>query len=368
VREVGALMLRMGFTAFGGPAAHIAMLEKEVVQRRRWLTPEAFLDLLGATNLIPGPNSTQMMIHVGMRRAGVAGLWLAGLGFILPAVLITLAFAVIYTTYGSLPQARGVLSGIKPAVLAIIAAAVWRLGRTAVKNGALAFLGAAVLALDLWRGQAILLLLGSGIIGALLSRPRSSPAVRAGAFLWLAPSAASGAALASPWAVGLFFLKIGCVLFGSGYVLLAFLQDGLVQQHHWITQRQLLDAVAVGQFTPGPVFSTATFIGFLIAGLPGAAAATIGIFLPSFFFVWATHPLVPRLRRSPWAGGFLDGVNVGAVALMAGVCVQLARGSLSGWPAWLIALLALALILRTRINSAWVILASALLGGALRGI
>ena len=174
--------------------------------------------------------------------------------------------------------------------------------------------------------------------------------------------------MASPWAVGLFFLKIGCVLFGGGYVLLAFVQDGLVQQHHWLTQQQLLDAIAVGQFTPGPVFSTATFIGFLIAGFPGAVTATVGIFLPSFFFVWATHPLVPRLRGSPWAAGFLDGVNIGAVALMAGVCVQLARGCLSGWPAWLIAGAALAVVLLTRINSAWVILAGALLGSALRGL
>lgn len=365
IREVAALMLRMGFTAFGGPAAHIAMLEKEVVQRRRWLTSEAFLDLLGATNLIPGPSSTQMMIHVGMRRAGVAGLWLAGLGFILPAVLITLAFAVLYTTYGSLPQAQGALSGIKPAVLAVVAAAVWRLGRTAVKNGALALLGAVVVALYLWRGHELSLLLGSGIVGVLISRPRPAPPARMSALLWLAP-AAVGASPASPWAVGLFFLKMGCVLFGGGYVLLAFVQEGLVRQHHWLTQQQLLDAIAVGQFTPGPVFSTATFIGFLIAGFPGAAAATIGIFLPSFFLVWATHPLVPRLRRSSWAAGFLDGVNAGAVALMAGVCIQLALGSLSGWHAWLIAGLALAMVLGTQTNSAWVILTGALLGSALR--
>ena len=367
ITEVGLFMLRMGLTAFGGPAAHIAMLEKEAVRQRRWLSQEAFLDLLGATNLIPGPNSTQMMMHVGMDRAGVAGLWLAGIGFILPAALITLAFAAAYVAYGSLPQAQAVLIGIKPAVLAIIAAAIGRLGRGAVKSAPLALLGAVALALYLWRGDPLALLLGSGGVGVLLARPRRRAATHA-ALLWLAPVAtpAAAAAGATPWGLGLFFLKIGSVLFGSGYVLLAFLQEGLVQHRGWLTQPQLLDAVAVGQFTPGPVFSTATFIGYVVAGLPGAAAATLGIFLPSFLFVWATHPLVPRLRRSAWAGGFLDGVNVGAIALMAGVSLQLAIGTLTSWQAWLIAALALPVAAWTRFNAAWVILAGALLGWALR--
>jgi len=230
-----------------------------------------------------------------------------------------------------------------------------------------ALLGAVALALYLWRGDPLALLLGSGGVGVLLARPRRRAATHA-ALLWLAPVAtpAAAAAGATPWGLGLFFLKIGSVLFGSGYVLLAFLQEGLVQHRGWLTQPQLLDAVAVGQFTPGPVFSTATFIGYVVAGLPGAAAATLGIFLPSFLFVWATHPLVPRLRRSAWAGGFLDGVNVGAIALMAGVSLQLALATLTSWQAWLIAALALPVAAWTRFNSAWVILAGALLGWALR--
>jgi chromate transporter len=364
-------MLRLGLTAFGGPAAHIGMLEREVVQRRGWLTPEAFLDLLGATNLIPGPNSTEMVMHVGASRAGAPGLWLAGLAFISPAALLTLGFAAAYVAYGRLPTAGAALAGVKPAVLAIIAAAVWKLGRTAFKSAPLALLGAAVLGVYLWRGQELALLLGSGVAGMAITRPRPpvSPAPadgggtpRAGAgFLWLAPAAATAAA-ATPWAIGLYFLKIGSVLFGSGYVLLAFLQEGLVQHYRWLTEQQLLDAVAVGQFTPGPVFSTATFVGYVIAGVPGAVAATVGIFLPSFFFVGATHSLVPRLRASRWAGGFLDGVNVGSVALMAGVSAQLGRATLIAWPAWLIAILALVLVLRPRVNPAWVIAVGAVLG------
>lgn len=418
LREVVFLMSRLGLTAFGGPAAHIAMLEREVVQHRRWLTSTEFLDLLGATNLIPGPSSTEMMIHVGMKRAGAPGLWLAGLAFILPAALITLGFAALYVATGMLPAAQSVMAGIKPAVLAIIAAAVWQLGRKAVKNTALALLGAAVLAIYLWQGRELVLLLGSGMLGILLARAHgtshsstAAPTASTDAIGMaeidtdrqenqsheVPPAPATpGAPLTpvssrlrsvilpltfvtfvlfvsfvftparhaapTPEAVGLYFLKIGSVLFGSGYVLLAFLQEGLVQHHGWLTEQQLLDAIAVGQFTPGPVFSTATFIGYQIAGVPGAVAATVGIFLPSFFFVWATHPLVPRMRESPWASGFLDGVNVGSVALMAGVCLQLGRSTLTSGPAALVALVALVVVLRTRVNSAWVILGAALLG------
>jgi chromate transporter len=279
-----------------------------------------------------------------------------------------------YVAYGALPTATGLLFGVKPAVLAIIAAAVWKLGRAAVKNTLLALLGAAVLGLYLWIGQELALLLGSGALGVALARRSSPPpappagaAPGAACLLWLAPAAVAGATPATPWAVGLYFLKIGSVLFGGGYVLLAFLQDGLVRQHGWLTEQQLLDAVAVGQFTPGPVFSTATFIGYVIAGWPGAIAATVGIFLPSFFFVWATHPVVPRLRKSAWAGGFLDGVNVGSVALMTGVCLQLARTTFTMWPSVLIALLALFILLRTRLNAAWLIAGAAALGLLLQG-
>jgi chromate transporter len=364
--EIVVLMLRLGFTAFGGPAAHIAMLENEVVQKRQWLTTEQFLDLLGATNLIPGPNSTEMMIHIGMSRAGVLGLWLAGISFIMPAALLTLAFAWAYVAYGSVPQAAGLLAGMKPAVLAVIAAAIWKLGRGAAKNVPLTILGFGVFGLYLWRGDELALLLGSGVVGILLARARP-PAVPRVALIWLSLAAPLAVVTATPWRLGLYFLKIGSVLFGSGYVLLAFLQEGLVSHYHWLTQQQLLDAVAVGQFTPGPVFSTAAFIGYVIAGLPGAAAATFGIFFPSFLFVWITHPWVPRLRRSPWAAGFLDGINVGSVALMAAVCLELARGALTSGVTWLIAALALVVVLRTRLNSAWVILGGALIGLVLKG-
>jgi chromate transporter len=373
--ELAALMLRLGFTAFGGPAAHIAMLEDEVVRRRRWLSQQRFLDLMGATNLIPGPNSTEMMIHLGMSRAGVPGLWVAGACFIGPAALITLAFAWAYVRYGSLPAAQGLLFGVKPAVLAIIGAAIWKLGRTAMRTAELALLGLFVFALYLLGVSEIALLLGSGALGIALGRCRRARGLGAAALAGLlvpaagAPAAAAGAAVVpSAWAVGLYFLKIGSVLFGSGYVLLAFLQQGLVEHYGWLTRQQLLDAVAVGQFTPGPVFSTATFVGYVIAGLPGAATATLGIFLPSFFFVWLSHPWVPKLRASSWASGFLDGVNVGSVALMAAVALQLGQSALRSWPAVVIALLALVLLLRTRLNTAWIVLGGAVLGAAFHAV
>jgi chromate transporter len=372
LRELAALMLRLGFTAFGGPAAHIAMLEDEVVRRRRWLSQERFLDLLGATNLIPGPNSTEMMIHIGMLRAGVPGLWVAGACFITPAVLITLAFAWAYVRYGALPAAQGLLFGLKPAVLAIIGAAIWKLGRTATRTAELALLGLFVFVLYLLGVSEVALLLASGALGILLARWRRARALGAAGLIGLllpaggAPAAAAGGAAAAPsaWVVGLYFLKIGSVLFGSGYVLLAFLQQGLVEHYGWLTRQQLLDAVAVGQFTPGPVFSTATFVGYVIAGVPGAVTATLGIFLPSFVFVWVSHPWVPKLRASSWASGFLDGVNVGSVALMAAVALQLGQSALRSWPAVAIALVALALLLRTRLNTAWIVLGSALVGAA----
>jgi chromate transporter len=369
-------MLRLGFTAFGGPAAHVAMLEDEVVRRRGWIPAPRFLDLLGATNLIPGPNSTEMVIHTGMERAGVAGLWVAGACFIGPAALITLLLAWAYVTFGALPAAHGFLFGVKPAVLAIIAVAIVKLARTAVRRADLALLGLLVGALYLLGVSEIALLIGSGVAGILLARWRPAraalPPALAGLLLPAAAPPASAATAAagsaSAGAVGLYFLKIGSVLFGGGYVLLAFLQQGLVEHYGWLTRQQLLDAIAVGQFTPGALFSTATFVGYLVAGLPGAAAATLGIFLPSFLFVWLTHPFVARLRASPWAGGFLDGVNVGSVALMTGVAWELARAALHTWPAAATAALALLLLLRTRLNTAWLVLGGGLLGLALRGV
>jgi chromate transporter len=349
------------------------MLEEEIVRRRGWVSRERFLDLLGATNLIPGPSSTEMVIHTGMERAGVAGLWLAGICFITPAALITLAIAWAYMRYGALPVGQSLLFGVKPAVLAILVVAIGKLAKTAAKSAALVALGGVVLALYFLGGSEILLLVGSGVAGIGIARWRApKPAAGvlvAGCLLPVAAAsaaAATGGAAPTAGAIALYFLKIGSVLFGSGYVLLAFLQQGLVEHYGWLTRQQLLDAVAVGQFTPGPLFCTATFVGYLLAGLPGAAAATLGIFLPSFVLVWLTHGFVARMRASPWAGGFLDGVNAGAVALMAAVAWELGRAALQNWPAVAIAALALLVLLTTRLSSAWIVLAGAVLGLAVR--
>jgi chromate transporter len=374
--EVAGLMLKLGFTAFGGPAAHVAMMREEVVNRRRWVSEEQFLDLLGAAGLIPGPTSTEMAIHVGMTRAGVGGLWVAGFCFITPAVLITLGFAWAYVAFGGLPPVQEALSGIKPAVVAIIAVALVQLGRAAGKTVPLAMLGLAALALYLRGVSEIALLLGCGVLGVLLRRPWQREPSALAAFVWLGLPAAASTAPAAPTAgaIFLYFLKIGSVLFGSGYVLLAFIQQGLVHDLGWLTQRQLMDAVAVGQFTPGPLFSTATFIGYVVGGWQGAIAASVGIFLPSFVFVWATHPLIRRLREGRWSAGFLDGINIGSVALMTGVLLQLAGSALGvsarsagSATAWAILAVSLALLLRWKLNSAWVVLFGALAGLVARG-
>ncbi len=377
LRETALLFLKLGVIGFGGPPVHIALMEDEVVVRRRWLPREQFLDLVGATNLIPGPNSTEIAIHVGYLRAGLGGLAVAGACFILPAVLITAALAWAYVRFGALPQVAALLYGIKPAVLALIFVAVWRLGKTAVKGARLALLGLAVFAASLLGASEVLVLLFGGVLGTLWLRPpgKAGPAAPHGAGITLlgalagglakAAQAAGGAAIADTallWKLGLFFLKVGAILYGGGFVLLAFLEGGLVDTHGWLTRRQLLDAIAVGQFTPGPVLSTATFVGYLIAGAPGALVATAAIFLPSFLFVAVLGPLLPRLRRSPWAAAFLDAVNVISVALMASVGVKLGQEALTAWPAAAIALAAALLHLRTRLNPAWLIMGGALLG------
>jgi chromate transporter len=362
-------MLRLGFTAFGGPAAHVAMMNEEVVRRRRWISEQDLLDLLGASGLIPGPTSTELSIHLGMTRAGVLGLCVAGCCFITPAVLITLGFAWAYVRFGTLPLAQGLLFGMKPAVVAIILAAVLQLGRKSMKTVPLSALGAACLAFYLLGASEIALLLGSGAAGMLLGKGWK-PRVPVACLLWLGPPAAlAGSAAFGPPGAGaifLYFLKIGSLLFGSGYVLLAFLQKGLVHQLHWLNDRQLMDAVAAGQFTPGPLFSTATFIGYLIGGWRGALAASVGIFLPSFLLVWITHPLVRRLRQSQWSAGFLDGINAGSVGLMGGVLLQLAAAALREGAAVPIFAAAAFLALRTRTNSAWIVLGGALAGFLLR--
>lgn len=375
IGQLLALFLKLGVTAFGGPAAHIAMMEDEVVTRRQWLTRERFLDLLGATNLIPGPNSTEMAIHIGFVRAGVIGLVIAGISFILPAALLTLGCAWVYDRFQTVPQAEALLYGIKPAVIAVILSAVWRLGKTAAKGPFLIGIGFLVMLLVLLGVNEIIALLGGGIVGILW---RLGSRLRKGKMLlglaWLPSTNLALAVTAAPSApvtlsaLGLFFLKIGCVLFGSGYILVAYLQGGLVEQYQWLTQQQLLDAVAIGQFTPGPVLTTATFIGYVLAGPTGALVATLGIFVPSFLFVLTTNPLIPRLRQSAAASAFLDAVNASAIGLMAAVTVELARHTLIDWGAWLIALISAAVLFRYKVNSAWLILGGAAIGWLLKTI
>ena len=375
LRELAVVFLKLGTIAFGGPAAHVAMMEEEVVVRRRWLSREAFLDYYGATNLIPGPNSTELAIHIGHTRAGWPGLLVAGVCFILPSAVLVAAIAWLYVTYGRLPQVQGLLYGVKPVVIAIVVQALWRLGRSAVTSVGLALLGAAaIVAAVAGVHELVVLALAAAIAGTsqVARQVRSgarSPGiavVAAGAGPGVLGAAAAGMAGTVPGASlgGLFavFLKIGAVLFGSGYVLLAFLRADLVERLGWITERQLLDAVAVGQVTPGPVFTTATFVGYLVAGGPGAVVATVGIFLPAFVFVSLSGPLVPRLRRSPIAGAMLDGVNVGSLALMAVVSWALGLAAIVDGVTLGLALASFALLVRWRVNSAWLVLGGAVVG------
>ncbi len=372
LRELAGVFLKLGVVSFGGPAAHIAMIEEETVKRRKWISHEHFLDLLGATNLIPGPNSTEMAIHIGLVRAGWKGLITAGICFILPAVAITLLLAHLYVAYGSLPQIQPFVSGIRPAIIAVILAAVYRLSKSVVKNPLMLVLGALVFILNLIRIDEILLLLLSGALGLFWNyrlQLRQTLSSLIALFPLLSVQAIGtpvNAQVASSSAtitgLGLFFLKIGSILYGSGYVLVAFLQGGLVDTRHWLTQAQLFDAVAVGQFTPGPVLSTATFIGYLILGIPGAAVATTGIFLPSFILVLISSPFIPKLRKSPLASGFLDGVNAASLGLMLAVTVPLATTALTSVTSWLILLSATAVVIGWNINAAWIVLGSAVLG------
>jgi chromate transporter len=351
--DLARLFAKLGVIGFGGPAAHIAMMEDEVVRRRGWLTREHFLDLVGATNLIPGPNSTEMTMHVGYERAGWRGLFVAGASFILPAVAITAALSWVYVTYGALPAVQPWIRGIEPAVLAIILGALWKLGGKAVKGWRLAAIGLVVTAAVLAGADEVVTLLAAGALGMLWLRV-SELAKSAGAVALL-PVVPLGQLF-------LFFLKVGAVLYGSGYVLFAYLEGGLVDRLGWLSRPELLDAVALGQLTPGPVLSTATFVGYVVAGLPGAAVATVGIFLPSFLFVLVVNPWVPKLRRSAWMGAFLDAVNVAAVGLMAAVTFRLGAATLDAWPAWAIAALSAVAVLRFRVGAVWIVLAGALLG------
>jgi len=366
--EIARLFLKLGMVAFGGPPAHIAMMEDEVVSRRHWLTREQFLDFLGATNLIPGPNSTEMAIHVGRSRAGLPGLLVAGSSFILPSAVMVTALAWAYVRFGSLPEVSGVMYGVKPIVMALIVQAVFKLARTAVKSTWLAAVGVlTALATALGVDQMAVLAGGglvTGIIYWLRFRRRSSSMAT---FLTggVALTGAAGSSFAVPFSLTtlfLVFLKIGAILFGGGYVLVALIRSNLVAHLHWISERQLLDAIAMGQVTPGPISTTATFIGFLLGGVRGAAIATIAIFLPAFFFVAISGPLVPRLRQSPLAGAVLDGVNVAALALIAVVTWQLLRAAVVDWTTLVLAALSFFLLLRYRINSVWLMLGGAVVG------
>jgi chromate transporter len=362
--ELASVFLKLGATAFGGPAAHIAMMEDEVVRRRRWMTREEFLDLLGAANLIPGPNSTELAIHVGHRQGGWAGLLITGASFILPAVLIVTGFAWAYVRYGSLPEVAGILYGVKPVIIVIVLQALWSLGKTAVKTKFLAVIGLAGVALT-WLGvHELLVLAGAGLVVVLVKAfsQRDDRRFLSVGFAFLLQSTATATSTFGLLPLFLFFLKVGAVLYGSGYVLLAFIRADLVERWHWLTESQLLDAIAVGQVTPGPVFTTATFIGYVLGGYQGAIVATLGIFLPAFCFVALSGPLVPRIRRSPAAGAFLDGVNVAALSLMVLVTFQLGRASLVDIKTLLIAAISGFILFRFRVNSAWLVLGGAIVG------
>jgi chromate transporter len=361
--ELFRFFSRLGLTAFGGPAAHIALMEHEAVEQRHWLSREQFLDLVGACNLLPGPSSTQVAMALGYTRAGWAGLGVAGACFIVPASLATLALAWAYVRYGSLPQTQGLLYGAKPVMIAIIAQAIWRLGQMALRRWLLAGVGVACFAAVLAGAVPLAVLLAAGALLALLAAARRLQSLRARSIAVL-PLALGTAAPASAGLVSivLVFLKLGVVVFGSGYVLLAFLQTDLVDRLHWVTQAQLLDAVTAGQVTPGPVFATATFLGYLIHGYSGAAVATAAIFLPSFLMAGLVGALASRLRKSALAAAFLDGVNASAIALMAAVAIALGRATLIDPLTWAVALVSAALLIRYKVNATWLIVAGAALG------
>lgn len=358
--EVAKVFFRLGCIAFGGPAVHIAMMEEQVVRKRQWISPEHFLDLVGATNLIPGPNSTEMTMHCGHERAGWKGLVVAGACFIVPAVIITGVIAWAYQRYGSLPEVRPFLYGIKPAIIAVIVALMISLGRKALKSTVLGIIGALSLLITLLGVNEIYVLFGAGITGILLHliRRRTRGALSLSpAMLLLAP-----AANMSGWKLFFIFLKVGSILYGSGYVLFAFL-DGELVSTGLMSKQQLIDAIAVGQFTPGPVFSAATFIGWQLGGPAGAIAATVGIFLPSFVFVAFLNPVIPQLRKSPLMSAFLDTVNIASVAIIFAVAVEMTEASVRDWRGILIAVLGFVVSFFFRnVNTAFIVIGGAVLG------
>jgi chromate transporter len=385
LKELALFFLRLGITAFGGPAAHIAIMEDELVRRRKWLSRERFLDLLGASNLIPGPSSSELAIHIGYLRGGWAGLLVGGTCFIFPAAILVACIAWAYVRFGHLPAVSALLYGVKPVVIAVILQALWGLGRTAIKSWILAIAGLLCVALSFAHVNVLVILFGTGAMLACIhslirSRTENQPTkgaptlisvwtgVRTGLARIFPWAGATGAAAVLPgmWPLFLVFLKIGSIVFGSGYVLLAFLRVDLVVHRAWVTDAQLVDAVAIGQVTPGPVFTTATFLGYLLRGPAGALVATVGIFLPAFLLVAISGPLIPLLRRSATAGAFLDGVNVASLALMAAVSYELGRSAIVDWVTIGLAMASAVLLLRFRVNSAWLVLGGAVIGIATR--
>ena len=360
-RDIAGVFLKLGTIAFGGPAAHIAMMEEEIVVRRKWLSRQEFLDYLGATNLIPGPNSTELAIHIGHVCGGPIGLLIAGAAFILPAALIVMAIAYLYVRFGQLPIAASALYALKPVVIAIVVQALVRLSRTAIKSRLLAATGFVAVAATALGANELVVLIGGGLVAAAAVRPAQfgAPAPLFFPSVGVATATTTSASLIAIFGL---FAKTGAVLFGSGYVLLAFLRADFVDRLHWLTDRQLLDAIVVGQITPGPVFTTATFVGYVIAGWRGGVVATAGIFLPAFVFVAGSGPLIPRLRRSPTAGAALDGVTVASLALMTVVTWQLGRAALPDVVTWTIAGVSLLLLLRYRVNSVWLVVAGLVAG------
>lgn len=368
LREIAKEFLRLGFVAYGGPAAHIAMMEERFVRRLAWVSGEQFLDLVGAVNLLPGPSSTELAIYLGQIAGGFAGLLVAGTCFILPAAILVAGFAWAYTQFGAVPQVAGLLFGIKPVVVALIAQAIWNLGKTALVSTTLAVLAVLVVVLSALGIPVLILLIGAGVFWMLLRQAQVLAKTRAGVAAFFSAGAVGGGAAVGIAPAFLYFLKVGAVLFGSGYVLLAVLRADLVVHLHWLTDAQLLDAIAVSQATPGPFFTVATFIGYLLAGWKGAALATLGMFLPAFAYVAATAGFLPKLRKSQMAGAFLDGVNASAVALMAYVGWQFTRAALVNIPAIVLAVVGALLVFRYKVNSAWLVLGGATVGILLRAL
>ena len=355
-------MAKLGFIAFGGPAVHVAMLRDEVVTRRQWLDDREFLDLFGAVSILPGPSSTQLAIVLSRRRAGWPGLLLGGACFITPAMVIVLALAWSYRQYGSTPTGGGILYGVEPVVIAVVVLALWPLGRTALKRRWYALLGAAA-AVNYFAGVNVLIpLLAGGLLVTLVSN--RARLTGGHSLLPLLSGVSAAAVRPKPTLASVLgeFAKLGITVFGSGYVLLAFLRADLVNHLHWLTERQILDAVAAGQVTPGPVFTTATFVGYLVGGIPAALVATVGIFLPSFFMVAALEPFVGRIRKSVWLGPALDGITVAALGLMAGVAVDLGRTAIRDPLTALIGVAALGVLIRWKLNAVWIVLAGAAVG------